>query len=84
MNVYIVRHAEYWRNYRGQEGSMHSIQRVFDTREKAVRFLKEYKKLVDFSMVKDTSDEPERVVALRNRVDEYPVLDLWIEEMEVE
>lgn len=82
--VFIVRRCEYWRNYRGECGSMHSIEKVFESEDKAKRYIAEARKNGINQQTKDTSDEPERWVRLTDRTSGEFKMDMWYDTMIVE
>lgn len=84
MKVYVVTACEYWRNYRGEQGSLHSVERIFDSEDKAKRCIESFRKNGVNAQTKDTSDEPERWCRLTDRVSNDFKLDVWYNEMEVE
>lgn len=84
MKAYIIQAAQYWRNYRGECGSIHSVEKVFDSEDKASKYIANIRKREVNAMVKDTSDEPGRWIRLTDRATGEFKMDMWIREMEVE
>lgn len=82
--VFIVRRCEYWRNYRGECGSMHSIEKVFDSEDKAKQYIASVRKHGVNAQTKDTSDEPERWVRLTDRTSGEFKMDMWYDTIIVE
>lgn len=60
MEVWLVSATEYWRNYRGESGSVRSHHAVFDSEDKASRYIADFRRSCVDSQTKDTSDEPGR------------------------
>ena len=82
--VWIVCMTEYWRNYRGESGSMRSLQAAFDSKDKATRYIAHWRSCGIDAQTKDTSDEPDRWLRLTDRVTGFVKSDMWIEEMELQ
>ena len=83
MKVYVVSAVEYWRNYRGEFGSQSSVECVFDSEDKAKKYISDFRKRSVNTQNKDTSDEPERWLRLTDRVSGEFKLDLYFREMEL-
>ena len=58
--VFIVRSCQYWHNFRGERGSVHSIEHVFDSEDKAKKYIANFRRSGVDAQTKDTSDEPDR------------------------
>lgn len=84
MKVYVVTACEYWSHYRGEQGSLHSVERIFDSEDKAKRCIESFRKAGVNAQTKDMSYEPERWCRLMDRTSGDSKLDIWYDEMEVE
>lgn len=82
--VFIVRSCQYWHNFRGERGSVHSIEHVFDSEDKAKKYIANFRRSGVDAQTKDTSDEPDRWLRLTDRYSGEFKLDMWVDKMIVE